>query len=204
MNKPYLLLILFALTFTSLQAQLTPTYNDILIPMRDGKFLSADVFIPDGTTEGEVILIQTPYNKNMLSFGLPLGIGMNVDDQPYIFVVVDWRGFYGSAAAVTANMDRGEDGFDVCEWIVAQSWHKDRIGTWGPSALGKIQYDLAFQHHPNHTCAVPIVAHPHFFCQNCCFQPSADSPRVRISDNDFNESIDCQRRYVSNGVRHLL
>lgn len=144
------------------RAQLTPTYNDILIPMRDGKFLSADVYIPNNITEGEVILVQTPYNKNLFSLSLPLGIGQNVNDQPYIWVIVDWRGFYGSAAAVTSTVNRGEDGYDVCEWIVDQVWHKNRIGTWGPSALGKIQYDLAFQHHPNHTCAVPIVAHPQF------------------------------------------
>lgn len=161
--KHFFLLVLALLSINpQANSQITPTYNDILIPMRDGKFLSADVYIPNNITEGEVILVQTPYNKNVFSLGLPLGIGMNVNNQPFIWVVVDWRGFYGSAAAVTSNMDRGEDGYDVCEWIVDQSWHKDRIGTWGPSALGKIQYDLAFEHHPNHTCAVPIVAHPQF------------------------------------------
>jgi uncharacterized protein len=155
MKHFYIILLAFLGIVPKLSAQLTPTYNDILIPMRDGEFLSADVYIPSNITEGEVVLVQTPYNKNNFSLGLPLGIGQNLDDQPFIWVIVDWRGFYGSAAAATADMNRGEDGYDVCEWIVDQAWHKDRIGTWGPSALGKIQYDLAFQHHPNHTCAVP-------------------------------------------------
>lgn len=162
MKQFYFFLLLTIGISVQVHAQLTPTYNDILIPMRDGEFLSADVYIPSNITEGEVVLVQTPYNKNNFSLGLPLGIGSNLDDQPFIWVIVDWRGFYGSAAAVTSDMNRGEDGYDVCEWIVAQGWHKDRIGTWGPSALGKIQYDLAFQHHPNHTCAVPMVAHPQF------------------------------------------
>lgn len=162
MKHIYFLLLVSIVFTTGLQAQLTPTYNDILIPMRDGEFLSADVYIPSNISEGEVILVQTPYNKNNFSISLPLGIGQNLDDQPFIWVIVDWRGFYGSAAAATSNPNRGEDAYDVCEWIVAQGWHKDRIGTWGPSALGKIQYDLAFQHHPNHTCAVPMVAHPQF------------------------------------------
>ena len=162
MRQLLIIAVLILCSCTNLIAQLTPTYNDILIPMRDGQFLSADVFIPSNVTDSEVILVQTPYNKNLFSVGLPLGIGQNINDQPYIWVIVDWRGFYGSAAAGIANPNRGEDAYDVCEWIVDQTWHRDRIGTWGPSALGKIQYDLAFEQHPNHTCAVPIVAHPQF------------------------------------------
>lgn len=129
--------------------------------MRDGSFLSADVYVPTSVTQGEVILVQTPYNKEMFTVGLPLGIGENVDGQPYIWVIVDWRGFYGSAGADLSSVDRGEDGYDVCEWISDQTWFNQRIGTWGPSALGKIQYLTAEQQHPNHTCAVPVVAHPH-------------------------------------------
>ncbi|MBL4862723.1 MAG: CocE/NonD family hydrolase, partial [Crocinitomicaceae bacterium] len=50
--------------------------------------------------------------------------------------------------------------YDVCAWISDQIWHRDRIGTWGPSALGGVQYSTAREQHPNHTCAVPLVAHP--------------------------------------------
>lgn len=139
---------------------MTPTYNDILIPMRDGEFLSADVFIPTGADSCEVILIQTPYNKNMFSNSLPMGVGLNVNSQPFAWVIIDWRGFYGSSGADVSSVNRGEDGYDVCEWISQQIWHKDRIGTWGPSALGGVQYATAKEQHPNHTCAVPMVAHP--------------------------------------------
>lgn len=141
-------------------SQMTPTYNDIWIPMRDGEFLQADIYIPSTITEGEVILIQTPYNKNNFSNGLPLGILQDLDNQPFIWVIVDWRGFYGSNGADVSSVNRGEDGYDVCEWISNQAWHKDRIGTWGPSALGGVQYSTAREQHPNHTCAVPLVAHP--------------------------------------------
>ncbi len=142
-------------------AQLTPTYDDISIPMRDGEVLSADVYIPSGADSCEVILIQTPYNKNLFEAGMPLGIGTNLDSQPYAFVIVDWRGFYGSSGANTSNFERGEDGYDIIDWIVQQPWHLDRVGTWGPSALGGVQYLTAREQHPNHTCAVPVVAHPH-------------------------------------------
>jgi len=154
-----LLSLLFVSTIVANSfAQLTPTLDDIYIPMRDGDSLQADVYIPAGVDSSEVILIQTPYNKDLFAFNLPMGVGQNIDAQAYIWVIVDWRGFYGSNQADVSNTNRGEDGYDVCDWIVSQSWHKDRIGTWGPSALGGVQYSLAAENHPNHTCAVPMVA----------------------------------------------
>lgn len=156
------LLTLF--TFLSISigsfAIVTPVHDDVLIPMSDGEFLEADVYIPAGVDSAEVILIQTPYNKNLFQLSLPFQINTNakVDAQPFIWVIVDWRGFYGSTPAAVAQPDRGQDGYDVCDWIVAQTWHKDRIGTWGPSALGGVQYNLIEKNHPNHTCAVPQVA----------------------------------------------
>ena len=145
----------------SANAQLTATYDNIMIPMRDNETLEADVYIPAGVDSAEVILIQTPYNKEMFSLSLPMGVNQNLDSQPYIWVIVDWRGFYGSAGADLSNFTRGEDGYDICEWISEQTWHLDRIGTWGASALGGVQYHTAREQHPNHTCAVPLVAHPH-------------------------------------------
>lgn len=140
-------------------SQLTETLDNIWIPMRDGDSLQADVYIPSNVDSAEVILIQTPYNKEAIN-NLPMGVYQNLDGQPYIWVIVDWRGFYGSNGADVSNVNRGEDGYDVCEWISEQIWHKSRIGTWGPSALGRVQYSTAREHHPNHTCAVPLVAHP--------------------------------------------
>lgn len=152
-------LVFFLVLTATLQAQLTPTYV-VDIPMRDGKTLAADVYVPDACTGCPTILIQTPYNKNTFRNGLPLGFGQNLQSSPYSWVVVDWRGFYGSAAAATAQANRGEDGYDVLEWIKAQTWANGKVGTWGPSALGSIQYQTAKEKHPNHTCAVPVVAHP--------------------------------------------
>lgn len=159
--KKYTVLGLLLLLLTSgAKAQMTPTLDNIWVPMRDGDSLQADVYIPAGLDSAQVILIQTPYNKDLFAYNLPLGTGQNIDNSPYIWVIVDWRGFYGSSGADLSNVNRGEDGYDVCDWIVDQTWHKDRIGTWGPSALGGVQYSTAREQHPNHTCAVPQVAHP--------------------------------------------
>ncbi|MDX2360687.1 MAG: CocE/NonD family hydrolase [Crocinitomicaceae bacterium] len=161
MKSHQLLLFNFMFLLFTSSAQLTPTFDDIMIPMRDGLSLEADIYIPSGVDSAEVILIQTPYNKDLLSWSLPMGVQQNLDGQPFIWVIVDWRGFYGSFGALIPQPNRGEDGYDVCEWIKDQIWFKDRIGTWGPSALGGVQYYLAREQHPNHTCAVPMVATAH-------------------------------------------
>lgn len=142
---------------------LTPAETNI--PVRDGQTLAADIYIPQPETTRPTILIQTPYNKLFYRYSLPLGIGTEVDNSQYNFVIVDWRGFYASAAAANTEADRGEDGYDIIDWIKDQSWSDGKIGTWGPSALGKVQFKTAREQHPNHTCAVPVVASPQMLYQ---------------------------------------
>lgn len=154
-------LFLLFLLFFSLKvfSQMTPTYI-VNIPMRDGKNLSADVYVPSGASTFSTILIQTPYNKTNFRNGLPLGYLQNLNSSPYAWVVVDWRGFYGSNSALVAQPNRGQDGYDVIDWIVAQTWSNGKVGTWGPSALGGVQYNTMKENHPNHICSVPMVAQP--------------------------------------------
>jgi predicted acyl esterase len=158
--KTLITIIFCFLGLLSIAQPLTP--QTVSIEMRDTKLLAADVYVPSGGGQRPTILIQTPYNKYYYRFGLPLGIQINVDESPYNFVIVDWRGFYASASAAVAGMNRGEDGYDVIEWITQQEWSNGKVGTWGPSALGKIQYETAREQHPAHICAVPLVASPEF------------------------------------------
>lgn len=144
---------------TSVFAQILNPQVDS-IPMRDGKKLAADVYIPTGSGSGPfpVILIQTPYNRLFQRLNLPLGVGTQLNGFPYAFVVVDWRGFWGSASAFSLTADRGNDGYDVVEWIASQSWSDGKVGTFGPSALGRIQYLTAKKNPPHLTCICPSVA----------------------------------------------
>lgn len=144
--------------FHSAKAQLSPQVDSI--PMSDGKKLAADVYIPAGCSSCPTILIQTPYNRLLYHSGLPLDIGLNLNAGNYNFVIVDWRCFHGSAAACVTTPDRGQDGYEVIQWITSQPWSNGQVGTWGPSALGVIQFQTAKKHPPGLVCAVPIVASP--------------------------------------------
>jgi predicted acyl esterase len=158
MNKLLLAAYLILPVVQASYAQLNPV--SVTIPMRDGKFLAADIYLPNGDSlPRPTILIQTPYQKNFYhGLGLPLQVGFNINASPFNFVVVDWRCFYGSAAACTTAVNRGQDGYDCVEWIAQQPWSNDSTGTWGPSALGLIQFQTAKENPPHLTCCVPLVA----------------------------------------------
>lgn len=152
-------LLLFLLGGIIANAQLSP--QEISIPMRDGKTLSAHLYLPNNTSTFSTILVQTPYNKETYkTVGLPLGVRQNLSSSNYAFVILDWRCFFGSANACTGNVDRGNDGYDAVEWIAAQSWSDGKIATWGPSALGNVQFNTAFKKPPHLVCAIPEVASP--------------------------------------------
>lgn len=158
MRQLLLLLLLVIAVFAN--AQSARTYNPMDIPVRDGAMLAADLYTMDSTIAKPVILIQTPYNKALyrIAVGLPQAGGLlPFDTVNYNYVTVDWRGFYASTAAAKAGYDRGFDGYDIIEWIASQKWSNGKVGTWGGSALGMIQFQTAKHRPPHHVCAVPFI-----------------------------------------------
>lgn len=148
-----------------------PQQFGVQIPMRDGKSLAADVYLPAKPGRYPAIVIQTPYDRTRHRLALGGGQGgfgggdviSGISDREhYAYVVVDWRGFYGSKSAGGLASGRvgglGNDGFDVVEWAAAQTWSDTKVGTWGPSALGMVQFQTAAAAPPHLVCAVPLVA----------------------------------------------
>ncbi len=155
--KTLKVLILFIFSAQGVFAQYS--YIPVSIMMRDGKHLAADIYTIDTLTSKPTILIQTPYNKNWYH----LIIGLQESQVPfdsinYNYLVADWRGFYSSGSADSIGYDRGLDGYDLVEWIAAQGWSNGKVGTWGASALGIIQFMTAKHQPPHLTCCVPIIA----------------------------------------------
>ncbi len=150
-------------TCTLAQAQI---FKDISIPTRvtdaAKKNLLADVYGSDSTTPKPVILIQTPYNKGLYRLALGTlggqsGAGIPYDTTKFNYVMVDWRGFYANKDADITPYNRGLDGYDIVEWIATQPWCNGKVGTWGGSALGQIQFQTAAQKPPHLVCAAPFI-----------------------------------------------
>jgi predicted acyl esterase len=147
------------------------------IPMRDGKFLAAEVIKPKVQGKYPAILVQTPYDKSryrrLFQGDSRFGMDCLFTDSRYTFVVSDIRGHYGSKEALGLTGDehpwiRSEvyppadfyplknDGYDLVEWIAAQDWCNGKVGTWGNSHRAKAQYETARGNPPHLVCCVPI------------------------------------------------
>ncbi|MBI3683293.1 MAG: CocE/NonD family hydrolase [Acidobacteria bacterium] len=133
------------------------------IPMRDGKSLAADVVVPKHGGRFPVVLVQTPYDRTQLRAAFTgqgrQGPDSIFTDASYAFVVTDWRGRFGSRAALTSGQaaNLAHDGFDTIAWIVKQEWSNGKVATWGPSALGRVQYETARANPAGLIAAVPMV-----------------------------------------------
>ncbi len=136
-------------------------YLPLSIPMRDGKSIAADLYTVDTLAAKPTILIQTPYNKFWYRFNMSNPAWqIPYDSLRYNYLICDWRGFYGSAPAESLGYDRGLDGYDLVEFIASRPWSNGKVGTWGASALGVIQFMTAKHRPPHLSCAVPMVADP--------------------------------------------
>ena len=166
---PAALLLLAALPLAAAEELLPDTSPfhavSTSIPMRDGKSLAADVYVPKAGGKFPVILIQTPYDRKLLRRhwkGADDGPDSLFADTHYAFVITDWRGRNDSKDAAAGSPDNQlpnlqHDGFDTVAWVVKQEWSNSRVGTWGASALGRVQYETAETHPPGLICAVPMV-----------------------------------------------
>ena len=143
----------------------TRTMKDVRIPVRDGRWLAADLFLPIGEGPWPTLLVQTPYGKERLGAALPHPSAHSWldfwDRGRYVLAISDWRGYHGSveAGGGVSPRHRGRDGFDLVEWIAEQKWSDGRVAGWGPSALGRALFRTAVEKPPHLVCGVPVVSH---------------------------------------------
>lgn len=125
--------------------------RDVQVPMRDGVRLSANLFLPRAEGRYPVVLQRMPYGFN------GVGIGEFYARRGYAFMVQDCRGRFDSEGEFYPFRDDGRDGYDTLDWICAQPWSNGRVGMFGPSYLGLVQWALACEGHPALQAMVPNV-----------------------------------------------
>lgn len=131
-------------------------YN-IRVPMRDGITLSADMFRPETSKQGErvpVILVRTPYNKNQKLY---IDAARYFASRGYAYINMDVRGRGDSDGDFVPYRNDGRDGYDAIEWCAAQSWSTGNIGTLGASYLGRIQWLTALEQPPHLKTMIVMV-----------------------------------------------
>ena len=130
-----------------------------MVPMQDGTRLATDVYLTRDRSPNGVILLRTPYNKNML---IPVGFA-SVLLKDYPMVIQDMRGRFASEGNDTGFRNEQTDGPDTLTWIAAQTWSNGKIATIGPSALGIPQYLMAGANPQYLACQCIQVATPNLY-----------------------------------------
>lgn len=130
--------------------------HDVKISMPDGVTLGATLYLP--RTQAEklgTVLIRLPYDRmRYRSFDAAQLFAAN----GYAVMVQDLRGKYSSEGEFVPYRNGTSDGAATLDWIARQSWSNGKVGTYGCSALGEVQYVLARAQHPAHAAMIPFGA----------------------------------------------
>ncbi|EWG51760.1 hypothetical protein FVEG_10649 [Fusarium verticillioides 7600] len=159
--------------------------KDIVLPMRDGIKLYADVFRPKTDEKVPAVLIWSPYGKTGNG---PHGLGMIPgrfgvgEDQVsgyekfegldpavwpargYAIINVDLRGSWDSEGIIpwVGNQD-GQDGYDAIEHVAKLEWCTGKVALGGNSWLAMVQWQIASQQPPSLAAIAPWEANADFY-----------------------------------------
>jgi uncharacterized protein len=133
------------------QAPVRTNKLDQMVAMRDGVKLATSIYLPQGQGPWPVVLVRTPYGKDLQATGNALWT-----NRDYALVVQDCRGTFKSEGEYRPFMTDHVDGFDAIEWVAKQPWSNGKIGMYGASAMG-IAANLASMMNPPHLVATFVM-----------------------------------------------
>ena len=146
--------------------------RDVMIPMRDGIRLCADIFRPVDEQPVPPIIGWTPYGKHVpIRPERYFDVGIHDGDlspytpfeapdptywvpQGYAIVIVEVRGTWKSEGdALFLAPEEMDDIYDTIEWAAAQPWSSGKVGMSGVSYLAVMQWRIA-ELNPPHLAAI--------------------------------------------------
>ena len=132
----------------------------LMIPMRDGKRMAADVYRPKDTAKKyPIIFVRTPYNFNYwdLRLGAPSDMTTQLDavKRGYAYVEMNERGHFFSEGAYDILGAPLSDGDDELTWMSSQPWSNGKVGTIGCSSTAEWQLGVAALGNPAFAAMIP-------------------------------------------------
>ncbi|MDT8436654.1 MAG: CocE/NonD family hydrolase [Gemmatimonadota bacterium] len=130
----------------------------VMVPMRDGVRLAADVYRPKDGGPFPVVFSRTPYNFNSWRDGefsdRTYRDAWEAVRHGYVYVVMNERGRFFSEGEWDILGPPRTDGYDAFEWMSRQPWFAGRAVTAGCSSTAEWQMGVASLDHPAHTALV--------------------------------------------------
>ena len=135
--------------------------RDVMVPMRDGVRLAADIWRPDTDAPAPVLVSRTPYGKAMIAL---MSAPVELAEAGFAVVLQDCRGRFGSQGDWGYVHCEVEDGYDTVEWAAHLPWSDGRVDTYGQSYLCAVQYLMAPTRPPHlratrSACLTPPLRH---------------------------------------------
>jgi len=140
------------------------------IPLRDGVKLRATLVRPDAPGRFPAIVYRTPYSQE--KYAAESEFPIKAARRGYLVFLVDVRGRYTSDGEFEAYRNEKRDGYDVIEWAAAHPRSDGRVGSYGASYPGFVQWLALSEAPPHYTTAVPSMtptSSHHFFFQGGAF-----------------------------------
>ncbi|MDO8310070.1 MAG: CocE/NonD family hydrolase [Actinomycetota bacterium] len=153
-------------------------------PMRDGVELSVDIFGPDTDEPFPALISYSPYwNEGQYlpvpsanphptaawgNYAIEAGDSEYFAARGYVHVVANVRGT-GESDGEYQLMGpvEAQDGYDLVEWVAAQSWCDGNVGMVGVSYFSWIQYLVAAQQPPHLKAIAPLEGATDFYRDVC-------------------------------------
>jgi len=126
---------------------------------RDGVLLGADLYRPDAEGELPVLLRRTPYGKRKNDLAAEFSEARFYASHGYLVVVQDTRGRFGSDGEWYPFRYEGRDGYEAIEWAARLPGSNQKVGTFGQSYGGVVQYLAAAERPPHLETAIPVSAY---------------------------------------------
>jgi putative CocE/NonD family hydrolase len=132
----------------------------LMIAMRDGKRMAADVYRPKDTGKKyPIIFVRTPYNFNYwdVKLGAPRDMTAELDavKRGYAFVEMNERGHFFSEGEYDILGAPLSDGDDELTWMSSQPWSNGKVGTIGCSSTAEWQLGVAALNNPALAAMIP-------------------------------------------------
>jgi uncharacterized protein len=128
--------------------------KDVMVPMRDGIRLRAEVIRPAAGGPHPVLVQRYPYSPRD---GFMVMFGRQIAKQGYAVVVQSCRGRFGSEGDFYPIHPDVHDSYDTVEWAAAQPWSNGRVGMYGTSYSGMTQWTAAIARPPHLVCIAPFT-----------------------------------------------
>lgn len=148
--------------------------KDVHVPMSDGTFLAADLFLPDASGRFPVVFDYYPYRKDDTTASR-LREHRYFARHGYVAIALDVRGT-GNSGGVAVDeyvLQEQLDAVDAIEWMSKQPWSNGNVGMFGISYGGFNSVQVAMHRPPALKAICPMYFTDNRYTDDCHYKGGA-------------------------------